>query len=144
MIVAERTFVLGPTADSAKALLGLLPSTPKEQAHVQELGDFLCRDESLGDVKLLAKVRDSLPADWARAVVIVPGKMQAYIAFAFMAVQDPSSDYVVQMQAACRKRHQAFTDAVGILSPHKRTWFTKNIMNPVTCRPGKYGLPEAY
>jgi hypothetical protein len=104
------------------------------------LGDSLCF-EDLYDMKAVYKLRDALPLNLARAVLIVPEKLPEYVAYSLISVGDPHSDYAVQMQKVCRTRHSKFLKAVGELPPDKKAWFTKDVMNPENCH--ALALPKA-
>ena len=67
--------------------------------------------------------------------------MHAYVSYAAASVQDPHSDYAVQMRSVCEARHQEFQKAVNELPLDKRDWFEKHILNSVGCR--VLALPEA-
>ncbi len=125
---------------AAESLLDLLPSYSEDprQAVWLQLDELdKCESGGLSDADLtpLFRLRDHLPRLLARAVLLVPGKMPNYIAYAHISVGDPHSDYTEQMQIVCRARHQDFVDAVNKLPPDDKKWFVEKIFNPEGCRP---------
>ncbi len=105
------------------------------------MGDSQCSAESLADMKSLGGLGERLPRDLARAVLLVPDKLPSYVSYAPISVQDPHSDYAVQMQAVCRAEHPEFVRAVEGLPTDKRDWFVKHVLNPDGCH--ALALPEA-
>jgi len=83
----------------------------------------------------LGRLGDRLPRDLARAVLLVPGKMQDYVSYAQTSIGDPHSDYTVQMQKVCKARHKQFVDAVNNLSAKDKNWFVSKIFNLDGCHP---------
>jgi len=105
------------------------------------LGESLCDDESVAEMFSLSRVRDRLGRDFARAVLLVPDMLPRYIAYAPVSVQDPHSDYAVQMQSVCRAKQPEFLRAVEGLPTDPRDWFVKHVLNPDGCH--ALALPEA-
>ncbi len=130
-----RSFELEPTDQlAASRLLSMIPPTKEEQSLWYTLDGFLCKDERENDLKALAALHARMPHDIARAVLRVPEKLPDYISYAFESVQDPSSDYVLQMRSVCRARHKAFVAAVDSLTLDERQWFLSKIFSPNDCR----------
>ncbi len=126
---------------AAEVLLESIPKDDEQQTVLIELGDSLCDGESLTDMQSLARIGEILPQNLARAVLIVPEKLPAYVAYALTSIQDPHSDYAVQMQIVCRTRHAEFIGSVGELASDKKTLFVKRVFSPETCK--ALFLPEA-
>ena len=142
VVFAFRSFELRP-ADirSATAVLDLIPRTEEEDSVCHTFGDLLCGSEAKEDMVALAELGARLPSDLARAVLLLPDRMRQYVAYARVSVQDPDSDYAVQMRRVCRTRKQQFTRAVNNLRQDEKSWFVQNIFNPDGCR--VLALPEA-
>jgi len=142
VVFAARSSELRPTDKGAAVLLlNLIPQDDGQQTTWMTLGDSLCDSESVADMKSLGRVGDRLPRDLAKAVLLVPDRLPGYVAYAPTSVQNPHSDYAVQMQTVCRARHPEFVKAVGGLPTDKRDWFVKHVLNPEGCH--ALALPEA-
>lgn len=142
LVLRARSFELRPRDKSAAVLLlSLIPQNDDQQTTWVTLGDSLCNDESLVDMKSLSQLGEHLPRDLARAVLLAPEKLSDYVAYASTSVQDPHSDYAAQMQIVCRANHAGFVKAVGKLQADKKDWFARHILNPDGCR--AIALPEA-
>lgn len=141
VVFAARSFELRATEQRAAALLNLIPQGDEQQITWMTLGDSLCTAETVADMKSLARVGESLPRELAKAVLLVPDKLPNYVAYAPTSVQDPHSDYAVQMESVCRAKHLEFVSAVGGLPTDKKEWFVKHILNPEGCH--ALALPEA-
>lgn len=142
VVFAARSFALRPKDVKAAAqLLNLIPSDTAQQTIWTTFGDSLCDAESVADMKSLDQVGEGLPRRLAKAVLLVPDKLPRYISYALVSVQDPHSDYAVQMQAVCQADHPAFVKAVGELPSDKREWFIKHVLKPDGCH--VLALPEA-
>jgi hypothetical protein len=149
-IFAARRFELDPANKvTAKTLLDLIPNN---RVQIEKwVGDTLCTDmcvtesdkdrEPDADIIPLCRLRFRLSRDLARAVLLVPDKMPAYIGFAYEAVQHPNDDYAVQMRTVCRANHEGFTKAIEAMPEDDRTWFVEHIFNPKGCR--TIAFPEA-
>jgi hypothetical protein len=135
IVFASGLFELNPRdRNAARGLLNPIPQGDAQQAILTTLGDSLCDSEKLSDMKSLARLRDAMPTELSRAVLLVPLRMPAYVAYSLMATMDPHSDYAVQMHRVCREAHAEFTRAVGMLSAEKREWFTRHVLDPNDCR----------
>jgi len=152
LVFSIRQFELSPkNPHAADELLSLIPTSDEEELAIASLSAFLCQSESEADLKVLSALGDRLAGDLARAVVLVPKQMNAYVVYAAEAVQDPDSDYAVQMQRVCHARHAAFlrsVNALGSGAPEKGNfatagseWFRKHIFDPDRCR--ALAIPEA-
>jgi len=152
LVYAVRQFELAPRdARAAGDLLNLIPTGDEEQRVLMEFDGLLCDAESLDDLKVLSALRDRIAYDFSSAVLLVPEKMDAYVVYAAEAVQDPHSDYAIQMQRVCRAHHVAFLRAVedlGAGAPEKgyfatasADWFRKHILDPDHCH--ALAIPEA-
>jgi len=126
---------------AAALLLSLIPQDEGQHTTWMAMGDSLCSAESLADMKSLGGLGERLSHDLARAVLLVPDKLPDYIAYAPTSVQDPHSDYAVQMESVCRAKHPDFVKAVDGLPSDKRDWFIKHVLNPNGCH--ALALPEA-
>lgn len=134
IVYSARSFELRPRDTSAAALLlNLLPQDDAQHVTLMTLGDSLCDGETVAEISSLARIRDGLAHDFAKAVLLVPNMLPRYVAFASISEMDPHSDYAVQMQTVCRAKHQEFLQAVEGLSADKRDWFVKHIFNPDGC-----------
>jgi len=58
-----------------------------------------------------------------------------------VAIDDPHSDYAIQMEKVCRRAPSAFGKAVEGLPDVRRRFFVEHVMNPKNCRP--LAVPEA-
>jgi hypothetical protein len=114
-------------------LLALLPDTQEHQQALLTLGDSLCYRESIRDMRDLARVAERLPAEFAKAVLLAPDLLPAYVSYASTAVLDPHNDYAVQMKAVCQKLHERFNASVQQMPENTRRPFVQHIMNPDTC-----------
>jgi hypothetical protein len=139
LIFAARSLEIDPKNKSAAAdLLGLVPNDEfsPEQAVWLDLLQIdqdpnRCLPDS--DLKPLGLLQYHLPRLLARAVLLVPDKMQEYVSYALMSTC-PDCDYAVQMRKVCMARHQQFVDAVNKLSAKDKKWFVSELFNPDGCR----------
>lgn len=142
VVFAARSFELRPRDRSAAVrLLNLLPQDDAQHTTLMTLGDSLCDQESVAEMKSLSRLEEHLGRDFARAVLLVPDRLPGYVDYATTSVHDPHSDYAVQMEAVCRASHPWFVKAVEGLPADKRDWFVKHILNPDGCH--ALALPEA-
>lgn len=142
VVYATRSFQLRPQErHAAVLLLSLIPKKEAEHMALMTLGDSLCNGEPVIDMEALGRIRDKLPGELARAVLLVPAKLPDYISYAFTATQDTHSDYAVQMETVCKAKHSTFVKAVQELQADRREWFVKHILNPNGCH--ALALPEA-
>lgn len=142
LVFAARLFELRPKErDAALRLLDLIPKDEVQQTAWMTLGENLCDAEPIFDMTSLGRIRDNLPRNWAWAVLLAGEKLGDYVAYAITSVQDPHSDYAMQMQAVCQKQHPEFVRAVNRLPPNKKDWFVGRVLNPETCR--AIAVPEA-
>ena len=142
LVFAVRSLELQPKAHRAAVqLLNLIPKNDEQQKAWMTLGDSLCDGESLEDMKSLGRVGQNLPRSLAKAALLAPERLLDYVSYALISIQDPHSDYAVQMQAVCRAKHTEFLKSVGELPSDKRDWFVKHVLNPDGCR--AVAIPEA-
>jgi hypothetical protein len=142
IVFAFRCFELHPgDRGAAASVLDLIPHNEEEDSVLHTFGDFLCDAATDKDVDTLAGLGERLPPDLPRAVLLVPDKMLDYVSYSHVSVQDPHSDYAVQMQTVCRRRNREFVKAVNRLQPDEKNWFVSRIFNPERCR--ALALPEA-
>jgi len=152
LVFAIKRFQLTPKDRRAAAeLLQLIPTEDREELVAKSFGSLLCDAEPMADVKALGALGDRIARDLAAAVLLVPQKMDSYVVYAAEAVQDPDSDYAIQMEPVCRARHEEFVKAVenlGAGAPEKgyfatasSDWFRKHIFDPNRCR--ALAIPEA-
>ncbi|MGA2653083.1 MAG: hypothetical protein ABSF28_21385 [Terracidiphilus sp.] len=142
VVFQARLLELNPKSKSAAdSLLELIPKNQEQKLVLVTLGDSLCGSEAMRDMTSLDRLGERLSSDLARAVLLVPEKMQSYVFYASAAVRDPHSDYAVQMQGVCRGNHESFTKVVEEMPEGDRDWFVKHILDPNTCH--AFALPEA-
>jgi hypothetical protein len=91
-------------------------------------------------MKVLGQLGERLSRDLTRAVLLAPSKIPEYVAYSILSVQDPHSDYAMQMQKVCRVRHTEFLDAVAKLPSEKKEQFLNYIFDPDGCN--ALTLPE--
>ena len=142
VVFAARLLELRPHSQiAAVRLLELIPRDDEQQTVWMTLGDGLCKDEPVADMKSLGRLSEGLPRLLAQAVLLAPERLPSYVAYAAVSVEDPHSDYAVQMQTVCRIKHAEFKTAVKKLPAEKKRWFLEHIFNPQGCR--ALALPEA-
>ncbi|MGO9097151.1 MAG: hypothetical protein ACLQGV_18255 [Bryobacteraceae bacterium] len=142
LVFAYRSFQLNSrNRPDAERLLALIPAGDAEQLVVMTLGDSLCDKEMVTDMKALASVGDGLARELARAVMLAPNFLSAYVSYSLVAVGDPHSDFAVQMRRVCRHKHAGFIEAVKQLPPATRQFFAGHVMNPEGCT--VLALPES-
>jgi len=142
LVFVSRLFELNPSSRSnATKLLDLIPKDDAQHLVWMTFGDSFCQAESFNEMNTLDRLGSRLPHDLARAVLIVPERMVDYISYAHTSVQDPHSDYAVQMKSVCRANHMDFMKAVNKFSADDKKWFVTKIFNPAGCEP--LILPEA-
>ncbi len=142
LVLAVRSFQLQPSSkEAAEHLLTLIPADDAQQEVVTTLGDSLCNDEGVADMKALARIRDGLPRELARAVLLAPTFLRSYVSYSTIATLDPHSGYAVEMKKVCQKAHADFIQALSQLSEDKRDAFTAGVMEPNGCR--VIAVPEA-
>ncbi len=143
VVFASRTFEIHSTdRPSAIRLLDLIPKNDAQETTWITFGDSLCDDESLSDMKVLGQLGRNLSRDLARAVLLVPNRMEQYVSFSIVSARDPESDYAVHMRTVCETRKKVFSHAVNALGPDQRAWFVKHVLDPAGCRVS--ALPEAH
>jgi hypothetical protein len=135
----------------ADSLLELIPTDEEQKIVLITLGDSLCDSEPMRDMAALDRLGERIAHDFAIAVLLAPQKMQVYVAYSYVAADDPHSDYAVQMQRVCRVKHSLFLEAVnrfgkgsnggGYPPTPSRDWFSTHIFDPNACR--ALVLPEA-
>jgi hypothetical protein len=89
----------------------------------------------------LGGLQARLPHSLAKAVALYPEKMYDFVSYAYDSIQDPHSDYAVQMQTVCRHHHERFMTAVNQMPEKDRNWFAAKIFDTARCR--AIALPEA-
>jgi hypothetical protein len=142
LIFAFRLFEIGPAeTGSALKVIELIPRNQDQDAVWHSLEGPLCDQESVEDIKALGRLEARLPHDLAKAVDMHPDKMHDFVSYAYQSIQDPESDYAVQMQPVCRHHHGQFLNAVNQMTEKDRNWFAKKIFDPGGCR--ALALPEA-
>lgn len=142
MVYAARLLELDPERrDVAALLLNLIPKDDEQQQLLMSLGEQHCKTESYHEMKALGQLEERLPRDLTRAVLLVPDKIPEYVAYSITSVQDPHSDYALQMQKVCRARHSGFAGAVANLPGWKKDRFLKYIFDVEECN--ALTLPEA-
>jgi len=142
VVFAALHFELDPAnKHAAEALLILIPKDDAQHLVWMTFGDSLCDAEPIENMKSLGRLGERLSRDLARATLLVPEKMRAYVSYASTAVQDPHNDYAEQMRTVCRANHTGFTKAIEAMPEKDRTWFVGHIFNPVGCR--TLAFPEA-
>ena len=119
--------------DAALLLLDLIPKDDQQHHLLMTLGDHLCVTEPYRDMKMFDQIWDRLPHEWSRAVLLVHDKIPEYVAYSLTSVQDPHSDYAIQMQKVCRAKHAEFIQAVAKLPREKKDQLMKYIFDPDAC-----------
>jgi len=141
LVYAAKLIELDPQRqDAAVLLLNLIPKDDEQQHLLITLGEHHCETESYHEMKMLNQLEERIPRDLARAVLMVPAKIPEYVAYSIVSVQDPHSDYALQMQKICRTRHAEFVDAVKNLPRVKRDRFLKYVFDIDGCN--ALSLPE--
>jgi hypothetical protein len=138
---AFRFFELHPRdRRAASAVLDLIPQNEEQGWIWYSFSGYLeCTAESgeAGETEkemlILAKFSWRFTHDEARAVLLVPSKMLAYVSYANTSDGNPSSDYAVQMRKVCLAKHQEFVKAVDQLSADDKKWFLSSTFNPDGC-----------
>jgi hypothetical protein len=142
LVYAAKLIELAPQRqDAAVMLLGLIPKDEQQQHVVMTLGEHHCETESYHEMKMLSQLEERLPRDLTRAVLMVPAKIPEYVAYSIISVQDPHSDYALQMQKVCKANHAEFFDAVKKLPREQRDRFLKYVFDLDGCN--ALTLPEA-
>lgn len=142
VVFAFRQFELDNSEKAAaRQLLDLIPKDDDQRLTLLTLGDALCDSETISEMKSLARVRDGLPQEFARAVLLLPTSMPAYLSYSLKAVADPHDDSAIQMQVVCRKAHGEFLRAFDALPVDDKSWYRKYIFDPEDCRALEH--PEA-
>jgi hypothetical protein len=108
------------------------------------LGEHHCETESYHEMKMLAQLEERLPRDLARAVLMVPAKIPEYVAYSLTSVEDPHSDYALQMEKVCRAKHAEFFDAVAKLPREKRDRFLKYVFDLDGCNASVFLKPSRW
>ena len=125
---------------AAAALLSTMPKDELQHLAWLTLGDMQCDEESMQDMQALAGVKDRLPHNVSRAVILHPEKMKDYVEFASSALDDPGSEYPLEMKDVCKAKHAEFTKAVNALSSEDRVRFA-HFFKVQNCEPAQFGLP---
>jgi hypothetical protein len=130
---------LHPTSKAAaETLIGLLPNDGDDAGEAAWLDPVALQEcpsggFSIHELDALFLLEDRLPKLVAKAVLLSPGKLPQVLARTQLFIT-PHSDFTVQMQPVCRRRHRAFQDAVNGFSPRDKEWFVTKIFNPESCR----------
>lgn len=144
LVFAARRLELNPSdVTAANGLFDLLPKyevdpgeeDPIRSAWLDLAGLQACASGEIPDrdLKPLFLLQDRLPRLVVRAVLVSPGRLPELLARTQLFIT-PESDFTIQMQTLCRKRHQPFVNAVNGLSPRDKLWFENQIFNPTSCR----------
>jgi len=134
-VLAFRSFQLQPRSkDAAERLLRMIPTDDTQQKVLMMRGDSLCDAESVADMRAMAQVNENFPRELARAVLLAPNFLASYVRFSIVAVQDPHSEYAVEMKKVCQKAHPSFVRAVNQLSEKERRVLTTQVMDANSCR----------
>lgn len=139
LIFAARRLQLNASDKEAAAIfMALLPKTdlgPRQRIWLDlvQLDSCAIGRVSINALKRLSILQDHLPRLAAKAVILVPDKMSAYVAYGLLATW-PDSDYAVQMRGVCRARHKQFVEAVNGLDVDDKKFFLSKIFNPEGCR----------
>lgn len=142
LVFAFREFEIDQTGrESASRVVALIPQNEDQNVTWHSLNGMLCGQETVEEMKSLGRLQDHLPRDLAQAVDMHPDKMYDFVSYAYDSIQDPQSDYAIQMQGVCRRHHGSFVNAVHQMPEKDRTWFTTKIFDPDRCR--AIALPEA-
>jgi hypothetical protein len=140
LIYAARAIELDSTdKHAATLLLDLIPKGLKDPGQVfwvdlVRLQQCKSGQVSLNDLKTLEHLQARLADDVSSAVLLVPAKMHEYIAYSFIAVLDPSSNYPEGMSRVCEADHFQFQASVEGLPASQRKQLERNILNPDSCR----------
>ena len=141
LVYAAKLLELAPQRqDAAVLLLNLIPKDEQQQHVLMTLGEHHCETESYHEMKMLAQLEERLPRDLTRAVMMAPAKIPEYVAYSIISVQDPQSDYAMQMEKVCKARHTEFYDAVSKLPRENRDRFLKYVFDLDACN--ALSLPE--
>jgi hypothetical protein len=142
LVYAAKLLELAPQRqDAAVLLLNLIPKDDQQQQLLMTLGEHHCETESYHEMKMLAQLAEHLPRDLTRAVLMVPDKIPQYVDYSLSSVEDPHSDYALQMEKVCKARHPEFVEAVTKLPREKRDRFLKYVFDLDGCN--ALTLPEA-
>jgi len=141
LVFVYRIFQLHKRKIDAERLLTSIPKNDAEQTIVLTLGDALCDAEPVRDMLTLSKVNEGIGRELANAVILAPDLMQSYVLYSLDAVQDPHSDYAIQMRRVCQQTRHPFVESVKKLAPDKKKWFAEHVMNPESCKP--LAIPES-
>ncbi len=134
LVYAFRVFQLQPMSKgSAEHLLSYIPTTGEQWLILGRLGDSLCDDETMADIRTLSKVRDGIPRELATAVLKSPRFLPQYVRYSMDDTLDPHSDSAIQMRRVCQKVHSDFIRALESLPPDKQSFFGNRVMNPKSC-----------
>lgn len=142
LVFAFRMFEIQSTgSDSAMRVIELIPRNQDQDRMWHSLNGILCDHESIADIKSLGSLQARLPHDLAKAIDANSDKMYGFVSCAYDSIQDPQSDYALQMQTVCRHHHGSFVKAVNQMAEKDRAWFVTKVFDPAACR--AIALPEA-
>ena len=142
VVFAFRGRELRPTDHGAAlALLKLIPHSREETGIWYEFNMPICQNVDFKELEKLGRVEEKQPRAFARAVLVAPEEMRAYVRYSLESVGNPHSDYAQQMARVCRVKHAEFLDAVQDLEADELKWFRTGILEPKGCR--ALHLPEA-
>lgn len=141
LLLAYREFQLTHDQKRAASFLQLIPTNESEQLAFLTLGDSLCAGELKTDMEQLAAVRDGLPHQLAKAVVLAPAFLNRYIRYSLVACRDPHSDFAVRMQEVCAGHRKRFLVSVRQLSLEEQRQLRAHVFEVETCR--ALAVPES-
>jgi hypothetical protein len=99
IVAAFRAFELHP--QSRTLAVGLLRQVPDDEAHeevISALEAAICDDESSAEMEVLARVEFAIPRMLARAVILAPEYMEAYVKYSLIAKEPLNKRGILQSE----------------------------------------------
>lgn len=134
VVFFTRQVKLHPSREAAAGLLRSIPEDDAEQLTFSRLCDW--QDgltESVHDMDALAAVYAEWPKLIAKAALIRPDMLTAYVRYLRIASYDIHSDFTGNAEKVCRSHKATFLTAFQSLPAADRKFIRKEVFQPETC-----------
>lgn len=137
LVFFTRWLSLSPKSISAaRGLIRTIPSSEEEAVALMTLADYPGSGNiSADEMSALDKVHGEWPRVVARATLLLPGSIKAYVSFLHLATTDMHSDFTGYAQKVCRKLPKQFRAAVAELPETERNYVRKYAFDAENCKP---------
>lgn len=135
LVYYSKLFELDPDHRAVScSLLATLPKTEPSFQNLTRLAGFLYSGESVRDIDIVGTVYWHLPRQLTRAVELCPVRLNDFILFGRLAIEDPHSGYPEAAAKVCRRNPPAFLSAFRHLPSADQAYLKKYVISPQGCR----------